>query len=107
MNNQAAVRKVEDHYADDHSTPAHILAQIEKCLRKGCVVRIEYTPRLAPRFSPWKLWGTSSMYNGDIDQLMKEVDQCLAQHQDHFIRLSIEDFSCHSRFSFVMHSPLP
>lgn len=82
-----------------------VLGQIGNCLRQGCVICIEHTPRMAPRFTPWKLWGQRCCFNGDERQIYNEIDRCRATHADHHIRLNIEDFSCHSRFSFVVYSP--
>lgn len=81
------------------------LGIVGKCLRKGCVVCIEHTPSMAPRFSPWRLWGQPSCYNGDADSLYGEIDRCRRFHGNHHIRLNIEDFSCHSRFSVIVHNP--
>lgn len=83
------------------------LGQIGHCLRQGCVICIEHTPLMAPRFSPWQTWGQPSCYNGDEHRIHNEIDRCREAHGDHFIRLNIEDFSCHSRFSFVVHNPQP
>jgi ribulose-bisphosphate carboxylase small chain len=83
-----------------------IFGQIEKCLRQGCVIRIEHTPAMAPRFTPWREWGQSSCYDGNPQQVFHAIDCCRASYSDHYIRLVLEDFSCHSRFSFVVHSPL-
>ncbi len=84
-----------------HRMPGHI----GNCLHPGCVIGIEHTPRMAPRFTPWRLWGQRSCYNGDEGRIYTEIDRCRATHADHHIRLNIEDFSCHSRFSFVVYSP--
>jgi ribulose-bisphosphate carboxylase small chain len=81
------------------------LGLIGHCLRKGCVICIEHTPRMGPRYSPWSIWGKPCCYNGDVQQIYSEIDQCRETHVDHHIRLSIEDYSFHSRFSFVVHSP--
>ena len=82
-----------------------MLEQIAHCLRLGCVIRIEHTPIMSPRFSPWEIWGTPACYNGDMQQLQDELEQCCVQHAQHFVRLNIEDYSCHSRFSFVIQEP--
>lgn len=89
-----------------HSESSRVFAQIEHCLRQGCVLRIEHTSFVGPRFSPWELWGKPACYNGDSQQIHAQIEACRAAHGDHHIRLSIEDFSCHSRFSFVVHKPL-
>ncbi|MCB1787254.1 MAG: ribulose bisphosphate carboxylase small subunit [Gammaproteobacteria bacterium] len=81
------------------------LGQIGRCLRQGCVICIEHTPAMAPRFTPWQVWGQSSCYNGDSLKIYREIEHCRTSHADHHIRLNIEDYSCHSRFSFVVHSP--
>jgi ribulose-bisphosphate carboxylase small chain len=60
---------------------------------------------MAPRFAPWEVWGKPSCYSGDENQIYLELDNCLKAHHDHHIRLNIEDISCRSRFSLVVHSP--
>jgi ribulose-bisphosphate carboxylase small chain len=40
-----------------------------------------------------------------VQQIYSEIGRCRATHVDHHIRLSIEDHSVRSRFSFVVHSP--
>ncbi len=81
------------------------LGLITYCLRKGCVICIEHTPRMAPRYSPWRVWEKPCCFNGDVQQIYSEIDRCRATHADHHVRLSIEDYSFRSRFFFVVHSP--
>ncbi|MFM1891604.1 MAG: hypothetical protein RLZ44_681 [Pseudomonadota bacterium] len=83
------------------------LGQIGKCLRQGCVICIEHTPVMAPRFTPWQIWGQSCCYNGDTQQIYTEIDRCRDSHADHHIRLSIEDYSFRSRFTVMVHNPSP
>jgi ribulose-bisphosphate carboxylase small chain len=90
---------------DALSLTDRVLAQIAHCLRQGCVICIEHTPKVTPHWSPWMLWGEPCCYNGNTRQIYREIDRCRAAHADHHIRLNIEDHSCHSRFSFVVHSP--
>jgi len=82
-----------------------ILGQIGQCLRRGCVICIEHAPSLAPRFTSWESWGRPSCYNGDVEGIRHELDRCRTTHANHHIRLNIEDHSCYSRFSYVVHSP--
>jgi len=93
--------------ADSLSLASRVVAQIAYCLRQGCVICIEHTPVMAPRWSPWKVWGKPCCYNGEIQQIYGEIGRCRETHADHYIRLNIEDYSCRSRFSFVVHSPSP
>ncbi|MGB1109213.1 MAG: ribulose bisphosphate carboxylase small subunit [Gammaproteobacteria bacterium] len=86
---------------------SRIFDKVEKCLRQGCIIQIEHASTIAPRFTPWEIWGKPSCYNGDVQQVYAQIEACREAHGDHHIRLSIEDFSCHSRFSFVVHRPLP
>jgi ribulose-bisphosphate carboxylase small chain len=79
--------------------------QIGQCLRRGCVICIEHTPTIAPRFTPWELWGRPCCYDGNEQGIYTEIDRCRTVHADHHIRLNIEDYSCSSRFSLVVHSP--
>jgi ribulose-bisphosphate carboxylase small chain len=51
------------------------------------------------------VWGRRYCYNGDVQGIYTEIDRCRTTHADHHIRLNIEDYSCYSRFSFVVHSP--
>jgi len=60
---------------------------------------------MAPRYSPWQLWGRPCCYNGDAQRIYGEIDRCRSAHIDHHIRLSIEDSSFRSRFSLMVHSP--
>jgi ribulose-bisphosphate carboxylase small chain len=82
-----------------------VLGQIGHCLRRGCVICIEHAPTIAPRFTPWEVWGRPSCYNGDVEGIYTEIDRCRTMHADHLIRLNIEDHNCYSRFSLVVHSP--
>lgn len=91
--------------ADFHSLADRVLGQIAYCLRQGCVICIEHTPKIGPFWSPWEVWGKPCCYNGNIQQIYSEIDRCRETHTDHHIRLNIEDHSCRSRFSFVVHSP--
>ncbi|MCB1774012.1 MAG: ribulose bisphosphate carboxylase small subunit [Gammaproteobacteria bacterium] len=81
------------------------LGKIGQCLRKGCFICIEHTSSMAPRFSPWQVWGQAQCFDGDTDQIVTEISLCREAHVDHHIRLNINDYSCHSRFSAVVHSP--
>lgn len=91
--------------ADENSACNRALDQIGSCLRRGCVICIEHTPVVAPRFTRWQLWGERCCFDGDPQQLYREIDRCRATHADHQIRLNIEDYSWRSRFSVVVHSP--
>jgi ribulose-bisphosphate carboxylase small chain len=99
--------KHDDHNPDSGSFTERVLRQIGSCLRQGCVICIEHTSTLRPRWSPWEIWGKPCCYNGNAQQIYSEIDHCREVHADHHIRLNIEDYSCHSRFSFVVHSPSP
>jgi len=90
--------------ADSSSFAERVLRQITDCLRQGCVICIEHTSRIGPRWSPWEVWGKPCVYNGNVQQIYIEIDRCRKAHADHHIRLNIEDYSCRSRFSFVVHS---
>ena len=87
------------------SPAARVLTQIEYCLRQKCVICIEHTPCFSPSWSSWRIWGKPDYYNGNANHLYSEIDHCRVEHADHYIRLNIEDPSCHCRFSFVVHSP--
>jgi ribulose bisphosphate carboxylase small subunit len=100
MANQAALST-----GKEQTTYEDVLYKIEHCLHKGCVVRIEYASKTAPRFTPWLVWGTPGMYNGDLNEVLRELDNCHKNNPKHYIRLTIEDYNFHSRFSFVVHSP--
>lgn len=95
----------EKHDADHASRTRRVLGQIGHCLRSGCVICIEHTPAIAPRFTPWEAWGRPCCYDGDVQGIFSEIDRCRTQHSDHHIRLNIEDHNCYSRFSLVVHSP--
>jgi ribulose-bisphosphate carboxylase small chain len=97
----------EEHHVEHQSLADRLLKQIAHCLRKGCVIVIEHTPTIVPQWSPWKIWGKPCCYNGNVQQILSEIDSCRKTHADHHIRLNIEDFSCQSRFSFVVHNPSP
>lgn len=91
--------------ADRESFADRALGQIGRCLRQGCVICIEHTPVMVPRFTPWQVWGKRCCYNGDSQTIYTEIDRCRDAHADHHIRLNIEDYSFRSRFSVVVHSP--
>ena len=97
--------KPDDHNADSGSLAERVLKQIAYCLRQGCVICIEHTPTIRPRWFPWEIWGKFCCYNGNVQQIYGEIDRCRAAHSDHHIRLNIEDYSFRSRFSFVVYSP--
>lgn len=82
-----------------------VLWQIGHCLRKNCVICLEHARQLSPRFTKWEPWGTPRCYSGDPQQLRDDIARCCEEHADHHIRLQIEDYQFHSRFSFVVHSP--
>ncbi|EXJ15176.1 ribulose bisphosphate carboxylase small subunit, partial [Imhoffiella purpurea] len=82
-----------------------MLSQIEYCLQQDCVVCIEHAATMTPRWSPWETWRKPCYYDGDIHRVYSEIDRCRDRHADHYIRLNIEGHSCHSRFSFVVHTP--
>jgi ribulose-bisphosphate carboxylase small chain len=82
-----------------------VLWQIGHCLRKGCVICIQHADQMSPRYTKWQIWGTPRCYGGDPKRLYDDIDRCREEHADHHIRLEIEDFSFHSRFSFVVHQP--
>ncbi|MCB1727312.1 MAG: ribulose bisphosphate carboxylase small subunit [Gammaproteobacteria bacterium] len=87
------------------SAAERALGQIGRCLRRGCVICIEHTPLMAPRFTPWQPWGKRCCYNGDTREIYTEINRCRDAHADHHIRLNIEDYDFRSRFSLVVHSP--
>jgi len=95
----------KERHAGTQSPAKRMLGQIGGCLRRGCVICIEHVPVMAPRFTPWEVWGRPSCYNGDVQGIYTEIDRCRTTHADHHIRLNIEDHSCYSRFLFVVHSP--
>jgi ribulose bisphosphate carboxylase small subunit len=99
--------QVKPHHGDAAFTAARdrALEQIRSCLGRTCVIRIEHTPSMAPRFSPWDTWAQSLCCNGDPQQILAEIDRCRIAHNPHYIRLNIEDYTCQSRFSLVIHSP--
>lgn len=82
-----------------------VFDQLKHCLRQGCVICIEHTPLMAPRFTPWKLWVQPACYSGDVNGICTEIERCRTAYTDHHIRLNVEDYSCYSRFTFVVHSP--
>lgn len=81
------------------------LGQIGRCLRQGCVICIEHTPNMAPRFTPWQLWGQRCCYNGDDSVIRTEIANCRQAHADHHIRLNVEDYGFHSRFTVTVYNP--
>lgn len=95
----------EEHDAGTRSPARRLPGKIEHCLRSGCVICIEHAPTIAHRFTPWEVWGRPYCYSGDVQGIYSEIDRCRTTHTDHHIRLNIEDYSCYSRFSFVVHSP--
>lgn len=97
--------QAEHQNSGTHSLATRLLGQIAHCLRQGCVICIEHSPVMGPRFTPWSTWGERCCFNGDIEEVYSEIDQCRSTHTDHHIRLNIEDYSFHSRFSVMVHSP--
>jgi ribulose-bisphosphate carboxylase small chain len=97
----------EESYAEHESRADRVLKQVAICLRKGCVIVIEHTPMIMTQWSSWKIWGKPCCYNGNVQQIFNEIDRCRETHENHHIRLNIEDFSCQSRFSLVVHNPSP
>jgi ribulose-bisphosphate carboxylase small chain len=95
----------EERKVETERSAKRVLGNIGHCLRRGCVICIEHAPDMAPRFTSWELWGRPSCYNGDEQGIHTEIDRCRTTHADHHIRLNIEDHSCCSRFSLVVHSP--
>lgn len=92
--------------ADNHAANRdRVLSQIGHCLRQGCVICIQHAEQLSPRFTKWEVWGASRCYGGNPQRLYSDLDRCREQHSDHHIRLNIEDYHFHSRFSFMIHSP--
>ena len=71
--------------AKDDKAYQRILRKIEKCLRQGCVIRIQYTSAMAPRFTPWREWCQSCCYNGDPQQVFSMIERCRETHFDHHI----------------------
>jgi ribulose bisphosphate carboxylase small subunit len=97
--------RADQRNAGTESVTNRVLGQIGHCLRRGCVICIEHTPAMAPRFTPWKVWGRPCCYDGEVQKVYTEIDRCRATHADHHIRLNIHDYSCYSRFSLMVHSP--
>lgn len=94
-----------DHQASQTNRSRRILEQISQCLHRGCVICIEHALMVGPRYTRWQQWGDACCYNGDQDKLYNDIDSCRQAHADHHIRLSIDDFSSHSRFSVFVHRP--
>ena len=82
-----------------------VLGQIGHCLRQGCVICLQHSEQPQPRYTRWKVWGTPRCYGGDPQRLFDDIERCRQEHADRYIRLEIEDYSFHSRFSFVVHQP--
>ena len=92
-------------HTGENNNRDRILRQIGHCLHQGCVICIQHTERLSPRFTKWQVWGTPRCYGGDPQRLHNDIERCCREHADHHIRLEIEDHSYHSRFSFFVHRP--
>lgn len=82
-----------------------VLSQISHCLRQGCVICLEHAEQITPRFTKWQVWGTPRCYGGDPQRLFDDIDSCRKACADQYIRLQVEDYSFHSRFSFMVHQP--
>ncbi|WP_246237595.1 ribulose bisphosphate carboxylase small subunit [Caldichromatium japonicum] len=91
--------------AAQYPAESRMLAQLEHCLHRGCVLAIEHTARIEPRTAQWELWGTSSLYAGDLQAVHIEIDRCRQAHCNHHIRLCVEDWHWRSRLSVIVYRP--
>ncbi|MGB0720770.1 MAG: ribulose bisphosphate carboxylase small subunit [Gammaproteobacteria bacterium] len=98
-------RKPAPRQANNASETEGKLTTVAPCLRQGCFICIEHAPDMAPRFTAWRQWGETCCFQGDMARLCTEIDRCKHAHDDHHIRLNINDYSAHSRFVVSVHDP--
>jgi ribulose-bisphosphate carboxylase small chain len=89
-------------------TPAEIKLQIEYALNNGWAVAIEYTADPHPRNSFWSMWGNPMFDLRDPAGVMMELDSCLAEHSDKYVKVMAFDSKKgweSVRMSFMVNRP--
>lgn len=68
-------------------TNEEIGKQVEYALSKGWAVALEYTTDPHPRNTYWSMWGIPMFDLADPAGVMMEVDACLKEHSDKYVRV--------------------
>ena len=95
----------QSHPSMSSAAEAAILDRISNCIQRGCFVCIEHAEAVKPHLTRWKAWRKPSCFEGDLGALYDSLEDCRRAHQDHHIRLSVENLSWRSRLSVVVHRP--
>ena len=85
-----------------------IKLQIEYALSNGWAVAVEYTADPHPRNTYWSMFGNPMFDLADPAGVMLEVDACLKEHSDKYVRVLAFDSQKgweSIRMSFVINRP--
>jgi ribulose-bisphosphate carboxylase small chain len=85
-----------------------IKLQVEYALSKGWAVAVEYTADPHPRNTYWSMFGNPMFDLADPAGVMMEVDACLKEHSDKYVRVLAFDSEKgweSIRMSFVINRP--
>jgi ribulose-bisphosphate carboxylase small chain len=89
-------------------TDDEIAAQIDRGLRLGWAVSIQFTDRPEPRRHYWRLWGTPRFDDVDAAAAVAEIGRCRAAFPDHYVKVELLDASVGRQvvaLGFLVHRP--
>lgn len=89
-------------------TREQIVEQIEYALGREWAVSIEYTDDPHPRNTYWEMYGPPMFDVRDAEGIMVELDRCLAEFPDHYVKVNAFDATPGwetIRLSFIVNRP--
>jgi ribulose-bisphosphate carboxylase small chain len=72
-------------------TDDEIAAQVERAIRLGRTVSIEFTDTPAPRNHYWQMWGLPRFDDVDAGVVVADVNRCRAAFPNHYVKVNALD----------------
>lgn len=91
-------------------TDEQIALQVRYCLEHGWAISIEHTDDPHPRNIYWELWRLPIFDEHEPEPVLKELNQCRAEHPHDYVKLSALDRSKGRQttaLSFLVQRPEP
>ena len=91
-------------------TDDEIKAQVRYCLENGWAFSIEHTDDPHPRNAYWDMWGLPKFEAGNLDDAMREINECREALPNSYIKVNGYDRTKGRQttmLSFIVHRPQP
>jgi len=89
-------------------TDEEIQRQVRYCLDNGWAFSIEHTDDPHPRNAYWEMWGLPMFDASDLDDAMRQIDECRKAFPDDYIKVNGYDRTKGRQttmLSFIVHRP--